>query len=489
MALWRLPRPPQRNIIFSSAGDFEDLVMMSSIYVDKSLFIEEMIESTDHVTLITMPRRWGNTTNLRMLQAFLEVQIDQSGNELIDKTNTLRYKLFAGGSIITDEGPLQQKITIKPSKLAKKSPRLLSAYQGMFPVVYLDFQNCSGENITEITSNLSVLKTQTIDAFWYLEKSKMACCWNAVGSEYRKLVQECSILSFQDTILRLCRLLKAHHFTKVWILVDEYDAAVNRAFKEFDYESARKVANMFGRIYLSLFKGNPYLYKGVFTGIQYVGNSGGTLSVLNNAAKHNIRYKSKYSKYYGINEEELNILIDHFSITDTERVLIREWYGGYHENIGSANNIFIEKYNIYSVVEYLNRRVDGFVSCFGNSGSIDFMAVLLNKKQYKERLEILVSGGNLAIYDLRESFSATEFFQLKDLINGRENKHIVRDGFDLILRYLYIAGYLIDAVDNPYECRFPNRDVRNEFAKYLKVHNSFVDDRPNLIVDSYSNDH
>ena len=174
--------------------------MMSSIYVDKSLFIEEMIESSDHVTLITMPRRWGNTTNLRMLQAFLEVQIDQNGNELIDKTNTLRYKLFAGGSIITDEGPLQQKITIKPSKLAKKSPRLLSAYQGMFPVVYLDFQNCSGENITEITSNLSVLKTQTIDAFWYLEKSN----WNAVGLEYKKLVQECSTLSFQDTILRLC---------------------------------------------------------------------------------------------------------------------------------------------------------------------------------------------------------------------------------------------------------------------------------------------
>ena len=39
-----------------SGGDFTKLVKESSIFVDKSLFIKEIIESVDKVTLITMPR-------------------------------------------------------------------------------------------------------------------------------------------------------------------------------------------------------------------------------------------------------------------------------------------------------------------------------------------------------------------------------------------------------------------------------------------------
>ena len=445
--------------------------MRSSIFVDKTLFVEELINSSDKVTLITMPRRWGKSTNLSMLKTFLDVQIDQDGNKFKDKTTTLRYKLFAGGNITTKEGPSQQTMTIASTKLAGKSPGLLSYYQGEFPVVFLDFQNCFGRNLAEIESNLSVMKTATVEAFRYLEKSCVGFGGTKLGVQYRKLVQEYSpTLSFQDAILHLCKLLRAHHGTKVWILVDEYDAVVTRAYREFDRESSKKVEHMFIAIYVCLFKGNHDLYKGVLTGVQYILKIG-ALSGLNNLAKFDIR-NSKYSRYYGINGDELKLIMDHFSIADPERILIKDWYNGYRENIGSVQDkILIDKYNIWSVMKYMNNKDNniGFVSYWEKSVSIDFIANLLKRRFYKEKIQILVTGESITLNHLKEDFLAQDFFRLQDMIDFGDSIEMDRNGFDVILSYLFIQGYLTQAGDDPNEYRIPNREMRDVFARYLMV--------------------
>jgi hypothetical protein len=38
--------------------------------VDKSIFIKEVIEAPAKAVLITRPRRWGKTLNMRMLNDF-----------------------------------------------------------------------------------------------------------------------------------------------------------------------------------------------------------------------------------------------------------------------------------------------------------------------------------------------------------------------------------------------------------------------------------
>jgi len=52
-------------------GDFKDLVTQSTIFADKSLFIKDVMEDSDTVLLLAMPRRWGKTVNLDMLRRFL----------------------------------------------------------------------------------------------------------------------------------------------------------------------------------------------------------------------------------------------------------------------------------------------------------------------------------------------------------------------------------------------------------------------------------
>ncbi len=47
------------------------------IYIDKTLFIKEIIDSNEKATLITYPRRWGKTLNLDMLKTFFEPELDE----------------------------------------------------------------------------------------------------------------------------------------------------------------------------------------------------------------------------------------------------------------------------------------------------------------------------------------------------------------------------------------------------------------------------
>ena len=62
--------------IFIGAESFERLREEDYFYVDKTLFIKELLESKGTVTLITRPRRFGKTLNMSMLKSFFDVRAD-----------------------------------------------------------------------------------------------------------------------------------------------------------------------------------------------------------------------------------------------------------------------------------------------------------------------------------------------------------------------------------------------------------------------------
>ena len=87
--------------------DFEEIRMENIFYIDKTHFIREWWESSDKVTLITRPRRFGKTLNMSMLEKFFSVRY--AGRE----------DLFQGLAIWEDE----------------KYRRL----QGTYPVLFISF--------------------------------------------------------------------------------------------------------------------------------------------------------------------------------------------------------------------------------------------------------------------------------------------------------------------------------------------------------------
>ena len=50
--------------------DFKEIILKNYYYIDKSLFIKELLDNGSKVSLFTRPRRFGKTLALSMLRYF-----------------------------------------------------------------------------------------------------------------------------------------------------------------------------------------------------------------------------------------------------------------------------------------------------------------------------------------------------------------------------------------------------------------------------------
>ena len=83
-------------------------------YIDKSDFIRKWWENGDDVTLITLPRRFGKTLNMSMIEAFFSIE-------------------YAG------RGDLFEDLSIWQDKKYREM-------QGTYPVIFLSFANIKENN-------------------------------------------------------------------------------------------------------------------------------------------------------------------------------------------------------------------------------------------------------------------------------------------------------------------------------------------------------
>ena len=66
--------------------DFREVIEQDYYYVDKTLFIKELLDMRGKVNLFTRPRRFGKTLNISMLRYFFD--INQTGQkELFSDTD------------------------------------------------------------------------------------------------------------------------------------------------------------------------------------------------------------------------------------------------------------------------------------------------------------------------------------------------------------------------------------------------------------------
>jgi hypothetical protein len=455
----------KKNI--QSGGNFEDLVTNSSIFVDKSLFIKEIIEDSTKTILITMPRRWGKSLNLDMLKRFLSIEEQNLQQKEFNK------KIFEQ-SIKTNFDKTKSQLDISTAKIKITDENIIGqikvidslALQGQHPLIFIDFKDCKASSFQEVEKKLRDKIVKTIKQFGYLSNDNQSYENTTVSKSYNALLNETSNGDFSTGIKELTKLLHTYHCKKVWILIDEYDAAPNKAYLEFNEEEAKQVSELFRGIFESALKGNDYLEKGVLTGVQYIVKSG-MLSGLNNLSKYNI-INFKYSQYYGINQEEMNDLIQHFEIEESQAAKIKDWYNGYQENIGTdENKIFIDKYNIWSVVNYLNRQNDGFKSYWEESGSVDFIKPLFKQQNFKKKIEDLVNNNNLVIDKLISDFSVDNFRKLKEITTNSGKIEISPAGLELIFSYFFITGYLTNTSTRN-EYKLPNKELRYEFTEKIK---------------------
>ena len=308
---------------------FDDLLLSGNIFVDKSMFIKEFLEaSSGKVVLITRPRRWGKSLNMDMLKRFLSIEVDEQGAP-IPQEESLNRKLFVGGEVKLDLGETK---LLKPLKISHDPASM--KYQGKFPVISLGLKEVTGSSYQEIEDNLKKQIAMLYDQYVYLQDQ--AWLTNNQRNQLATYLDGPILAADLKVSLQFLSKLLYKHFGKpVYILIDEYDAPINHAYREFGETTKKgeqnkefeKVLQLFRGLLGAAFKSNPYLARGFLTGILRIAKAS-LLSELNNLREYTLLDK-RFITSYGFREQEVEELLDKTQIA-TNREEIRRWYNGYH---------------------------------------------------------------------------------------------------------------------------------------------------------------
>ncbi|WP_425361580.1 AAA family ATPase [Candidatus Tisiphia endosymbiont of Ceraclea dissimilis] len=435
-------KPPRMLV---GTDEFYDLVVNSDVFVDKSLMIQELLEDNGKVILITRPRRWGKSLNMNMLQKFFEIEVDQNGVPFPTE-DRVNNKLFIGGEVDLGLATGRKKL-LKKLKIAQY-PDVISEYQGQFPVILLNLKDVKGSSYQEIELGI---KDQIIELFashHYLNHhvtEDTGLLNNAQKEKLRRYFDgKLERNDLKDSLRVLSEVLYKHFGQKVYILIDEYDTPINSSYIEFgdklkEFDDVLKIfRGMFG----SSLKTNPYLEKGVITGILRVAKAN-LFSDLNNVSEYSL-LDEKYSKFYGFTQAEVDELLTKVP-TATNPEQIKAWYNGY--NFGGEII-----YNPWSIMQCLAHKgkLDHYWLDSGGTGLVD-KALLSDGMQ--QDIQLLASGKNI-ISPITRQISFSD-------INTRSGL------FSLLLFSGYLNPMVIESEEDIYQLSAPNKEVKHIYNARL----------------------
>ncbi len=426
--------------------EFYDLVVNSDVFVDKSLMISEILQDSGKVILITRPRRWGKSLNMNMLQKFFEIEVDQYGNRLLLEQR-VNNKLFVGGRVDLGLASGRKKL-LKQLQIAQHSD-IISEYQGQFPVISINFKDVKGSSYQEIESKIQMQIIKLYGRHRYLEQYCQENAKLLSTSQKQQLTHyfngNISKLDIENSLGFLSELLFMHFGQKVYILIDEYDTPINSSYLEFGHKSKEfeDVLKIFRGMFGSGLKTNPYLEKGVITGILRVAKAN-LFSDLNNVSEYSL-LDEDFSKFYGFTQDEVDGLLT-IVPTSTDPEKIKDWYNGY--TFGGE-----VIYNPWSIMQCLAHKgkLDHYWLDSGGTGLVD-KALLSDAIQ--EDLQELLEGRGI----VKKLYKQISLGQIE------HNK-------DILYSLLVFAGYLNPALanDNPEDPRYhltiPNKEVRGIYAE------------------------
>ena len=396
---------------------FEDIRKKDCFYIDKTDFIKDWWESADDVTLITRPRRFGKTLNMDMLKCFFSNQYEG------------RKELFEGLGIWKDE---------EYRKL-----------QGTYPVIFLSF---AGIKQTEYSKAVTMIKNEITDIYNkydYIMKSDLYN--NNEKIQFKSVCPDMSDEIAQKAINDLSNYLSRYYGKKVIIILDEYDTPMQEAYVNGYWDEL--VA--FTRSLFNLtFKTNPYLERGMMTGITRVSKES-IFSDLNNLVVITTT-SNQYNTAFGFTEEEVFTALDEQGISD-EKEKVKEWYDGFI--FGEHRDI----YNPWSILNFLDK--GKFDIYWANTSSNSLVGKLIREgnRSIKEKFERLLED---------ETIRTTLDEQIVyDQLNGNEQavwSLLLASGYLKVLSYEEYDKVL-PGMQPKYEIALTNLEVKLMFRNMIRM--------------------
>src|SRR5271170_6626041 len=178
-------------------SDYKTIIDENYYYIDKTLFIDDILKYGGNPTLLPRPRRFGKTLNMSMLKYFFE------------KTEQSNAYLFEN-----------KKIWQLPER---------AALQGKFPVIFVTFKDIK-ENSWQITRNklIAVIVEEYTRHEYILESNVLRESEKVIFKNiYNKIATDDE---YHGSLRKLSEFLYRFYQVKPIILLDEYDAPIHAGF-------------------------------------------------------------------------------------------------------------------------------------------------------------------------------------------------------------------------------------------------------------------
>lgn len=401
--------------------NFEEFSAENFYYVDKTMFIAELLQNWGKVNLFTRPRRFGKSLNMSMLKCFFEIGGDQT--------------LFEG-----------LKITEEKS--------LCEEYMGKFPVISISLKSIDGPDFEAASAALRTVIGDEAGRFRFLRESSSLD--EEEKNAYVRLINvemksdatyAMSYAALIDSLKTLSRLLAKHYHRKVILLIDEYDVPLDKAFQAGYYdEMVSLIRNMFGNV----LKTNDNLYFAVLTGCLRISKE----SIFTGLNNLNVMTVSDpyFCSSFGFTEEEVLEFLRYYGLEEFQNT-VREWYDGYRFGDTSV-------YCPWDVIKYaqilLRDRDAEPENYWANTSGNDLVRRLLKRADQTTRNEIeqLLNGGTI-VKNIRQELTYRD----------------IEDSIDNIWSVLYSTGYLTQRGRLPgkqMKLALPNREVKELFIELVK---------------------
>ena len=438
-----------------------------SFYIDKTGFIKEWWEKSSTVTLITRPRRFGKTLNMSMVECFFSYKYADKGS------------LFEGLSIWNEEKYRQ--------------------LQGTYPVIFLSFANIKATEYKTMEAKMAELLARLYEQNNFLLKENLLS--DAEKAYYQKICAGTAGKTVDGAVHSMSGFLQRYYGRNVIILLDEYDTPMQEAWLNGYWDEA---VEFFRGMFNSTFKTNPYLYRGLITGITRISKES-IFSDLNNLDVITTT-SDEYATSFGFTEKEVFRALDSTGLGE-EKEGVKKWYDGF--TFGKYTDI----YNPWSIASFIkgkgkykpywaNTSGNGLVNAIIQKGNIEIkqtMEDLLDGKSFEAEIDeqivfnqlngstnavwsLLLATGYLKVLNLEyvgEQKRAVYTLTLTNMEVSNMFEKMVKSWFDNATATEYnnfIKALLIDDADSMNE--FMNDIALNTFSCFDTAESAAIKDHP-----------
>lgn len=404
--------------------NYKQIIDKEYYYIDKTLFIKELLDKAGAVNVFTRPRRFGKTLALSMVKTYFEKEMDFQGNV----TDNSHY--FEGKNILN----AGEKYTRHMGKYPVISLSLKSAKQPDFHMAYASLR---GEIISEYRRHSYVLDGKAL--------------MPEEEERYKKIMAEkAEDIDYAKSLKILSDCLKRYHETRVIILIDEYDVPLENSYFRGFYD---KMIDFIRSLFESALKTNDSLEFAIVTGCLRISKES-IFTGLNNLGINSILTEN-YAEYFGFTEAEVERMLKDYKLEE-KMPEVKEWYDGYL--FGET-----EVYNPWSVINYVYAALanrNAFPKPYwSNTSSNSIVRSLIEKadEDAKAEIEVLIQGGTI-------EKPVHEDITYEDIDKSQDN----------LWNFLFFTGYLKKTKEVLIEetiyltMKIPNREVRYIFKNTIQ---------------------